>query len=78
MGRVLWDQIVLYPEILWVRTALIAKRRQLLSPPLVFDIVTPSANLISRKSQLPQYPDYPPLCRLEKNIAYRHQEEISL
>ena len=43
-------------------------RGQLLSPPLVFDIVTPNANLRIRKSQLPQYPEDLPLCTLEKTI----------
>ena len=42
---------------------------QLSSPPLVFDIITPNANLIDRKSQLPQYPEDLPLCILEKTIA---------
>ena len=35
---------------------------QLLFPPLVFDIRTPSANLIYQKSKSPHYPEIPPPC----------------
>ena len=53
-------------------------QRQRLSPPLVFDIVTPSANLFIQKSKLPHYPEVLPLRILEKTITCRHQQEFFL
>ena len=52
--------------------------RQVLSRPLVFDIRTPSADLIIQKSKLPHNPERLPLRMVEETVARGHQEELSL